>query len=61
MSKLNVLVVDDAPFIRDLIKKGLRNLFPGLTVDEAAMVAAPRRCSASSASTSSSATGKCPA
>jgi CheY-like chemotaxis protein len=36
MSKLNVLVVDDAPFIRDLIKKGLRNLFPGLTVDEAA-------------------------
>ena len=36
MSKLNVLVVDDAPFIRDLIKKGLRNLFPGLAVDEAA-------------------------
>jgi len=36
MSKLNVLVVDDAPFIRDLIKKGLRNLFPGLVVDEAA-------------------------
>lgn len=35
MSKLNVLVVDDAPFIRDLIKKGLRNLFPGLAVDEA--------------------------
>jgi len=36
MSKLNVLVVDDAPFIRDLIKKGLRNLFPGLVLDEAA-------------------------
>lgn len=36
MSKLNVLVVDDAPFIRDLIKKGLRNLLPGLVVDEAA-------------------------
>ncbi|WP_028238813.1 response regulator [Stutzerimonas azotifigens] len=35
MSKVSVLVVDDAPFIRDLIKKGLRTLFPGIHVDEA--------------------------
>ena len=36
MSKLNVLVVDDAPFIRDLIKKVLLYLFPRLTVYEPA-------------------------
>lgn len=35
MSKVNVLVVDDAPFIRDLIRKCLRNAFPGMTVDDA--------------------------
>ncbi|MCF7201361.1 response regulator [Pseudomonas oligotrophica] len=35
MSKVNVLVVDDAPFIRDLIKKGLRGQFPGIAVEEA--------------------------
>ena len=35
MSKVSVLVVDDAVFIRDLIKKGLRNYFPGIQVDEA--------------------------
>lgn len=35
MSKVNVLVVDDASFIRDLVKKGLRDHFPGIHVDEA--------------------------
>ena len=35
MSKVSVLVVDDAVFIRDLIKKGLRNYFPGIQIDEA--------------------------
>ncbi|MBA1275000.1 response regulator [Stutzerimonas azotifigens] len=35
MSKVSVLVVDDAPFIRDLVKKGLRNHFPGIHIDEA--------------------------
>ena len=28
MSKVSVLVVDDAPFIRDLVKKALRSQFP---------------------------------
>lgn len=35
MSKVNVLVVDDASFIRDLIKKGLRSYFPGIQIQEA--------------------------
>lgn len=35
MSKVSVLVVDDASFIRDLIKKGLRSHFPGLHIEEA--------------------------
>ncbi|WP_421682847.1 response regulator [Stutzerimonas urumqiensis] len=35
MSKISVLVVDDAPFIRDLMKKALRTLFPGIRVEEA--------------------------
>lgn len=35
MSKINVLVVDDAPFIRDLVKKCLRNAFPGIVVEDA--------------------------
>lgn len=35
MSKVSVLVVDDALFIRDLIKKGLRSYFPGMHIDEA--------------------------
>ena len=35
MSKVNVLVVDDAPFIRDLVKKGLRGHFPGISIEEA--------------------------
>jgi CheY-like chemotaxis protein len=35
MSKVSVLVVDDAPFIRDLIKKGLRSQFPGIVIEEA--------------------------
>ncbi|KAF1069532.1 MAG: Chemotaxis protein CheY [Pseudomonas citronellolis] len=35
MSKVSVLVVDDASFIRDLVKKGLRDQFPGLRIEEA--------------------------
>lgn len=35
MSKVSVLVVDDASFIRDLIKKGLRSHFPGMLIEEA--------------------------
>lgn len=35
MSKVSVLVVDDAPFIRDLVKKGLRGHFPGIRIEEA--------------------------
>lgn len=36
MSRINVLVVDDASFIRDLIKKCLRSAFPGVAVVDAA-------------------------
>lgn len=35
MSKVSVLVVDDAPFIRDLVKKCLRNNFPGVVTEDA--------------------------
>lgn len=35
MSKVSVLVVDDAPFIRDLVKKCLRNAFPGMQIEDA--------------------------
>jgi CheY-like chemotaxis protein len=35
MTKVSVLVVDDAPFIRDLVKKGLRNYFPGIHIEDA--------------------------
>lgn len=35
MSKVSVLVVDDAPFIRDLVKKCLRNYFPGMVIEDA--------------------------
>jgi CheY-like chemotaxis protein len=35
MSKVSVLVVDDASFIRDLVKKGLRDHFPGIHIEEA--------------------------
>lgn len=35
MSKVSVLVVDDATFIRDLVKKGLRDHFPGIQIDDA--------------------------
>jgi CheY-like chemotaxis protein len=35
MSKVSVLIVDDASFIRDLVKKGLRVHFPGIRVEEA--------------------------
>jgi len=35
MSKVNVLVVDDASFIRDLVKKCLRSYFPGIGIADA--------------------------
>ena len=35
MAKVSVLIVDDAPFIRDLVKKALRSHFPGLQIEEA--------------------------
>ncbi|MFB4369162.1 MULTISPECIES: response regulator [unclassified Pseudomonas] len=35
MSKVSVLVVDDATFIRDLVKKGLRDHLPGIQIEEA--------------------------
>lgn len=35
MSRVSVLVVDDASFIRDLVKKGLRDHFPGIHIEEA--------------------------
>lgn len=35
MSKVSVLVVDDASFIRDLVKKCLRNYFPGIKIEDA--------------------------
>ena len=35
MSRVSVLIVDDAAFIRDLVKKGLRVHFPGIRVEEA--------------------------
>ncbi len=35
MSKVSALIVDDASFIRDLMKKSLRGLFPGIQLEEA--------------------------
>lgn len=35
MSRVSVLVVDDASFIRDLVKKCLRNYFPGIKLEDA--------------------------
>ncbi|WP_028693147.1 response regulator [Pseudomonas cremoricolorata] len=35
MSKVKVLVVDDASFIRDLVRKALRSAFPGIAVEDA--------------------------
>lgn len=35
MSKVNVLVVDDASFIRDLVRKALRSAFPGIAIEDA--------------------------
>ena len=35
MSKVSVLVVDDASFIRDLIKNCLLNYFPGIRIEDA--------------------------
>lgn len=36
MAGLKVLVVDDATFVRDLIKRTLRNQFPGMALQDAA-------------------------
>ncbi len=35
MANLRILVVDDAAFIRDMVRKTLRSRFPGFTVEEA--------------------------
>ncbi|ASP38026.1 two-component system response regulator [Bacterioplanes sanyensis] len=35
MAKLNILVVDDAAFIRDLVKKAVKEIYPGCTLHEA--------------------------
>lgn len=35
MEKLKVLVVDDAAFIRDMVRKTIRSRFPGMAVEEA--------------------------
>ncbi len=35
MSKVSALIVDDDSFIRDLMKKSLRGLFPGIQLEEA--------------------------
>ena len=35
MEKIKVLVVDDAAFMRDMIRRGLRANFPGFALDEA--------------------------
>ena len=35
MSQVSVLVVDDASFIRDLVKNCLRNYFPGIRIEDA--------------------------
>ena len=35
MAKVSALIVDDAPFIRDLVKKALRGQLPGLQIEEA--------------------------
>lgn len=36
MSKLKALIVDDASFVRDLVKRTVRNQFPEIDMDEAA-------------------------
>jgi CheY-like chemotaxis protein len=33
--KIRVLVIDDAAFMRDIVKKGVRSCFPGFRIDEA--------------------------
>ena len=35
MAALNILVVDDAAFIRDLVKKAVRDTYPGCELHEA--------------------------
>ncbi len=35
MDKIQVLVVEDASFVRDMIKNGLRSVFPAFRIDEA--------------------------
>ncbi|QKQ25121.1 response regulator [Candidatus Reidiella endopervernicosa] len=36
MTKVRVLVVDDAAFMRDIVKKGMRSTYPAFQLDEAA-------------------------
>ncbi len=59
MSKVSVLVVDDASFIRDLVKKCLRNYFPGIRIEDAINGKRPRPSWRAKRSTWSCATGKC--
>ncbi len=36
MKKIKILIVDDASFMRDIVKKGVRSLYPGFVTKEAA-------------------------
>ncbi len=36
MAKIRALIVDDASFVRDLVKRAVRSQFPGMELDEAA-------------------------
>ena len=36
MKKIKVLIVDDASFMRDIVRKGVRNAYPGFVIKEAA-------------------------
>jgi CheY-like chemotaxis protein len=58
MSKVSVLVVDDASFIRDLVKKCLRNYFPGIKIEDA-VNGKKAQAMLAEASTWCCATGKC--
>ena len=60
MSKVNVLVVDDAPFIRDLVRKCLRSAFPGMTIDDAVNGRKAMAMLGKEAFDLCCATGKCP-
>ncbi len=60
MSKVSVLVVDDASFIRDLVKKCLRNYFPGIRIEDAVNGhEGPDHADSREASIWCCATGKC--